>query len=147
MRRIEGHYYLIIFQNILLESYRQDMADAEFHFFPRLPAELRLKVWTFARPAPRLIHAHIKTGYELYFTLPGEVCLLVPHVTILGRKAPSVLQVCKESRALLPPGRTRLASSAHGHCFQCHTSPEIGTLSHHKMMPYQTCSSLAITKL
>jgi 2EXR family len=103
LRRIEGHYYLIIFQNILLESYRQDRADAEFHFFPRLLAELRLKVWTFARPAPRLIHAQIKTGYELHFSLPGEVCLLVPHLAILGRKAPSVLQVCKESRALLPP--------------------------------------------
>lgn len=88
------------------------MADAESHFFPRLPAELRLKVWTFARPAPRLIHAHIKTGYELQVTLPGEVCLLVPHLAILGRKAPSVLQVCKESRAfLLPTYMTSLKST------------------------------------
>lgn len=122
------------------------MADAEFHFFPHLPAELRLKVWTFARPAPRLIHAHIKTGYELYFTLPGEVCLLVLHLAILGRKAPSVLQVCKNPEPFCSR-RTRLASTAHGHCFQCHTSPEIGTLSHHEIMPYQTRSSLAITKL
>jgi hypothetical protein len=95
------------FQDILDISFDQNQQESplsEFHFFPKLPTEVRLQIWALARPTARLIHANIET--ECQFEVPGDVCSKHFHLAIVGRKAPSVLHVCKESRDFFLPTYT-----------------------------------------
>lgn len=55
---------------------------ASFHLFPTLPEELRLQIWGFATPPPRLV---TNKSYDA----------LCP---ILLRSVPAVLHACRESR-------------------------------------------------
>ncbi|PMD44899.1 hypothetical protein L207DRAFT_507823 [Hyaloscypha variabilis F] len=81
------------------------MSCSEFHLFGCLPAELRLKIWALARPPARLIHA-IRTTHMSTESSRGDICIGRYHLGIICQSAPSVLQACRESRALLLPTYT-----------------------------------------
>lgn len=61
----------------------------EFHYFPKLPIELRLKIWKDALPGPRLVEI-VSTDWMCYEHSPWRpACLEV---------APSAFFACKESK-------------------------------------------------
>jgi hypothetical protein len=59
-----------------------------FTLFPKLPPELRIKVWGFALPEPRVVE------------IDGWRIDKWPYISKRSRKAPSLLQVNAESRSL-----------------------------------------------
>ncbi|KAE9375288.1 hypothetical protein N431DRAFT_436771 [Stipitochalara longipes BDJ] len=78
------------------------MSCSKFHLFGCLPAELRLKIWALARQTARLIHA-IRTIHTSSESSRGDICIGHFHLGIISHHVPSLLQVCRESRALLLP--------------------------------------------
>ena len=69
--------------------------NQRFTLFPKLPPELRLRVWHHTLPGPRIIH--------LLGHASGEHCNLVPpdsqSLSSYPPSHPAILSVCQESRA------------------------------------------------
>lgn len=84
-----------------------------FHPFPRLPAELRLKIWHIAQPERDIIEAHyafhtfsvppgVLWAYHAAFYPPTAAsasrCSLMRHLLVRAQTVPSIFHVCLESR-------------------------------------------------
>ncbi|RDL37337.1 uncharacterized protein BP5553_04770 [Venustampulla echinocandica] len=72
-------------------------AFADFSYFPKLPAELRLMIWKFARPEGRIIRIkpRSKRHLRLKHTSPLEMRALYSTA-----KVPAMLHACLESRVV-----------------------------------------------
>ena len=64
-------------------------ALTEFTLFPKLPAELQIKIWKYAIPPPRLVRANVRRRFP--FSL-GSVCFST------NTPVPGLLGACKTSR-------------------------------------------------
>lgn len=73
---------------------KADDNDPKFEFFPKLPIEIRFKIWGYVEPEPCVIEPK-GTRRDKYATY--------------SRKVPALLQVCRETRAeyLAKPGVTK----------------------------------------
>ncbi|KAE8448349.1 hypothetical protein EG329_009593 [Mollisiaceae sp. DMI_Dod_QoI] len=70
------------------------MAPGSFTNFPELPSELRLKIWEYALPGPRILGVGHKTQYK---TIYGRA---IPTIFEwrTSDPVPSILHACHESR-------------------------------------------------
>jgi len=79
--------------NILVDLLllKADDDHPKFEFFPKLPVEIRFKIWGYIEPKPCVIEPK-GVGSDMY--------------TTYSRKVPALLQVCRETRAeyLAKPG-------------------------------------------
>ncbi|OIW33748.1 hypothetical protein CONLIGDRAFT_190418 [Coniochaeta ligniaria NRRL 30616] len=68
----------------------------EFHLFPRLPPEIRIKIWNFSLPDPRIVE--VRCGSD---SISNKVPIGLGGVTgcLSSASIPVTLGVCRESRA------------------------------------------------
>ncbi|KAF8855984.1 hypothetical protein BDZ45DRAFT_804489 [Acephala macrosclerotiorum] len=66
-----------------------------FHPFPKLPVELRLKVWKFVSFLPRIVDVWSK-NFSIKCYDYREA--LIPHYMFTRSPPPAILQICRESR-------------------------------------------------
>ncbi|KAH7399761.1 hypothetical protein BKA64DRAFT_464457 [Cadophora sp. MPI-SDFR-AT-0126] len=73
------------------------MSDETFHPFPRLPTEIRLKIWRLLLPDREIIH--VTNADTNGFKPPGPIPFRRrKHLIVPERKAPNIFHVCVESR-------------------------------------------------
>jgi hypothetical protein len=70
---------------------------ASFSYFPKLPAEIRLKIWKNALPGPRIIRMELKYGARVPVKAGEKRKPKIAHF-VGSRSRPVGLQVCRESR-------------------------------------------------
>ena len=73
--------------DLALTSIHATTANAEFHNFPNLPIELRLRIWIFAMPPPRIVDGIYYLAYKTSKTTDRA-----------SPTVPKLLHVCRESR-------------------------------------------------
>lgn len=68
---------------------------ASFELFPKLPTEIRLKIWKLALPGPRIVKVRPCSVKFMEELAAGD---MTKHTFVSPTKAPSILFVCGESR-------------------------------------------------
>ena len=98
-----------------------------FHLFPRLPIEIRLRIWKLAGPKPVIVKQAKALGYKPLYTIMHP------------RPTPAVLHVCQESRKEFLYREDEAANEGKNHALyrqafpstnglMCHFSFEVDTL-------------------
>ncbi|CZR66207.1 uncharacterized protein PAC_16108 [Phialocephala subalpina] len=81
------------------EVEKMDISAHKFTLFPRLPAELRLKIWFFALPRQRLVEIMVNETFDSYLSDASseDRWSLVKSVRS-PTSVPAILHTCNESR-------------------------------------------------
>lgn len=76
------------YRSVSVENNSSEKSSPAFTLFPKLPTELRLQIWKYALPGPRVIR--VKKNWKMF--LPGRIRA--------AAKPPAILQTNSESRQL-----------------------------------------------